>query len=76
VACGRFDGFWELKLASWDVAAGLLMVAEAGGRVTDFQGGPPDSSGRETVASNGLIHDTLIQVLQLRRAEALPGKSP
>jgi myo-inositol-1(or 4)-monophosphatase len=67
LACGRFDGFWELKLAPWDVAAGLLMVTEAGGRATDFSGGPPDPSGAETVASNGLIHDALVQVLQLRR---------
>lgn len=75
VACGRFDGFWELKLAAWDVAAGLLMVSEAGGRVTDFTGGHPDPSGREAVASNGLIHDSLLRVLQLRRTDPLSEKS-
>ncbi len=68
VACGRFDGFWELKLAPWDVAAGMLMVTEAGGRVTDFSGGRPDTTGKETVASNGCIHESMIQVLGLRLA--------
>jgi myo-inositol-1(or 4)-monophosphatase len=68
VACGRFDGFWELKLAPWDVAAGMLMVTEAGGQVTDFNGGRPDTTGKETVASNGRIHESMIQVLGLRLA--------
>lgn len=68
VACGRFDGFWELKLAPWDVAAGMLMVTEAGGRVTDFSGGRPDTTGKETVASNGRIHESMIQVLGPRLA--------
>ncbi|HET9293618.1 MAG TPA: inositol monophosphatase family protein, partial [Gemmatimonadales bacterium] len=53
VACGRFDGFWELSLHPWDVAAGLLMIEEAGGTFSDFDGGsvPPDAS--RVVASNG-----------------------
>jgi myo-inositol-1(or 4)-monophosphatase len=63
VACGRFDGFWELKLHAWDVAAGILLVEEAGGRVTDLAGGPPPASGREIAASNGAIHDELLRVL-------------
>jgi myo-inositol-1(or 4)-monophosphatase len=70
VACGRFDGFWELKLATWDVAAGSLMVTEAGGRVTDFRGGPPDITGKETVASNGHIHDALLRVLDLGSSQS------
>lgn len=65
VACGRFDGFWEMKLRSWDVAAAALVVVEAGGRVTDLVGGPFRPDGLETVATNGLIHDEMIQVLSL-----------
>jgi len=65
VACGRFDGFWELKLQPWDVAAGRLMVREAGGQVTDFTGKDPGLSGRETLATNGLIHTQMIQVLKI-----------
>jgi myo-inositol-1(or 4)-monophosphatase len=63
VACGRFEGYWELKLHAWDVAAGILIVEEAGGRVTDLRGGPPPASGREIAASNGHVHDALLQVL-------------
>jgi myo-inositol-1(or 4)-monophosphatase len=64
VACGRFDGFWEFNLNPWDTAAGVLMVEEAGGRVTDFSGGPFQLHSRETVASNGLIHDELVKEFQ------------
>lgn len=67
VACGRLDGFWELKLAPWDVAAGILLVLEAGGRVSDFRGGDPDIFGKEIVASNGQIHDSLLKALTLPR---------
>jgi myo-inositol-1(or 4)-monophosphatase len=63
VACGRFDGFWEAKLHPWDVAAGRLIVEEAGGRVTDFQGGPHPLSGEETIASNGAIHQELLEMV-------------
>ncbi|RME37728.1 MAG: inositol monophosphatase [Deltaproteobacteria bacterium] len=66
-ACGRFDGYWEMKLKPWDVAAGLLMVAEAGGRVSDFAGGPTGIESREFLASNGLIHDQMIAVLRRGR---------
>ena len=63
VACGRFDGFWELKLKPWDVAAGALVVLEAGGRVSDFEGRPfaPDAPG--IVATNGLVHQAILDVL-------------
>jgi myo-inositol-1(or 4)-monophosphatase len=64
VACGRFDGYWELHLAPWDVAAGLLLVEEAGGRVSDFDAGPAPSSGTRTVASNGRVHDAMLEVLK------------
>jgi myo-inositol-1(or 4)-monophosphatase len=60
VASGRLDGFWEFNLNPWDTAAGVLLVEEAGGRVTDFHGGPFELNSRETVASNGLIHDALL----------------
>jgi myo-inositol-1(or 4)-monophosphatase len=59
VAAGRLDGFWELYLAPWDVAAGSLIVAEAGGRVTDIAGGSDYIYGQNIVASNGLIHDMI-----------------
>jgi myo-inositol-1(or 4)-monophosphatase len=64
VAAGRFDGFWELKLHPWDVAAGHLIVEEAGGRTSDFAGRPAPADGRESVASNGHLHDTMIAVLR------------
>jgi myo-inositol-1(or 4)-monophosphatase len=63
VAAGRFDGFWELRLHPWDVAAGLLMVEEAGGVASDVAGGPAPRSGREVVATNGRIHAELLAVL-------------
>jgi myo-inositol-1(or 4)-monophosphatase len=63
VAAGRFDGFWELKLKPWDVAAGNLIVEEAGGRTSDFRGGPASGDGRETIASNGHLHDAILAVL-------------
>ncbi|HJW83286.1 MAG TPA: inositol monophosphatase family protein [Anaerolineae bacterium] len=64
VACGRLDGFWEFKLSSWDWAAGALLVEEAGGRVTDMSGSRLDPRGRDLVASNGLIHDGMLDVLR------------
>lgn len=64
VACGRMDGFWEFNLNPWDTAAGVLMVEEAGGRVTDFSGGPFQINSRETLASNGVIHDELMHEFQ------------
>jgi myo-inositol-1(or 4)-monophosphatase len=76
VAAGRFDGFWEFNLNSWDTAAGVLMVEEAGGRVTDFSGRPFQISSRETLASNGAVHQELIAEFQAifagRGLEELP----
>ncbi|MCS6802527.1 MAG: inositol monophosphatase family protein [Chloroflexota bacterium] len=68
VAAGRFDGYWEWPLNAWDVAAGLLLVEEAGGVVTNYRGGPIDLSRPATVASNGRIHAALLAVI----AETLP----
>jgi myo-inositol-1(or 4)-monophosphatase len=64
VAAGRFDGFWEMKLHAWDVAAGSLMVTESGGRMSDFKGGAFSIDGEEMVASNGLIHSEMLDVLR------------
>lgn len=63
VAAGYFDAFWEKGLAAWDVAAGYLLVREAGGAVTDYQGHPAGITGDETIASNGLIHEALREVV-------------
>ena len=64
VASGRFDGFWEFNLNPWDTAAGVLIVEEAGGKATRFDGSPFRIDSRETLASNGLVHDALIQQFQ------------
>jgi myo-inositol-1(or 4)-monophosphatase len=60
IASGRLDAFWEFNLNPWDTAAGILLVEEAGGRVTDFSGGGFQLDSREILASNGLIHDELL----------------
>lgn len=63
VACGRFDGFWEDGLNPWDVAAGILLIEEAGGRVTDYQNEPLDIYTAKVLASNGLVHEAMMRVL-------------
>ncbi len=65
VAAGRFDGFWEMKLGPWDLAAGSLMVQEAGGRVTDFRGRPLSLDGKEVLASNSRIHREMMKILRM-----------
>jgi len=65
VACGRFDGYWELRLNPWDIAAGSLLVWEAGGRMTDIEGGDTYLSAQTIAGTNGLIHDELLRVLRL-----------
>ncbi len=64
VACGRYDGFWELNLAPWDTAAGALIVEEAGGRVTDFEGNAFSNYKPQVLASNGLIHQRMMEILK------------
>ena len=64
LAMGRFDGFWELKLSPWDMAAGSLLITEAGGRVTDFSGGPFNIYLKEILATNGKIHQQMVEVLK------------
>jgi myo-inositol-1(or 4)-monophosphatase len=75
VACGRLDGFWELKLKPWDTAAGALIVKEAGGRLSDFAGKSFSIWGNETLASNGLIHDEMMRITAAtsRSATSLTG---
>ena len=68
VAAGRLDGYWELVLGPWDVAAGWLLVEEAGGRVTDLAGGPLDLGAPAVLASNGHIHAAMLAVLRKVRA--------
>ncbi|MCJ7611473.1 MAG: inositol monophosphatase, partial [Candidatus Aminicenantes bacterium] len=65
VAAGRFDGFWEMKLNPWDVAAAGLIVREAGGLTTDFLGNPMRRTWPDVLASNGLIHKFMLETLAL-----------
>ncbi|MDP2207705.1 MAG: inositol monophosphatase family protein [Bacteroidota bacterium] len=63
VAASRYDGFWEVNLNAWDMAAGVLLIREAGGKVTGFTGEEIDIYGKRVVASNGLIHDEMIGLI-------------
>ncbi len=63
VACGRLDGFWELKLKPWDMAAGMLLVQEAGGRITDRHGNATTVYTDSIVATNGRLHEILVGLL-------------
>jgi myo-inositol-1(or 4)-monophosphatase len=63
VARGALDGYWEMKLKPWDLAAGVLLVEEAGGRVSDWAGGAVQIDRGAAVATNGRIHDALLSVL-------------
>lgn len=62
VAAGRMDGFWEQDLKPWDIAAGAIIVEEAGGRITDFAGGPFNARRPQLVASNGKIHEEMLEI--------------
>jgi myo-inositol-1(or 4)-monophosphatase len=62
VAAGRFDGFWEFGLQKWDTAAGVLLIEEAGGKVSDFNGNPYRLGGPVILATNGLIHEEMRNV--------------
>ena len=68
VAAGRFDGFWEQHLKPWDVAAGALVVTEAGGRITGMDGARFDARAGHLVASNGLVHGAMLEVIGGSRA--------
>ena len=78
VASGRYDGYWEFKLNAWDTSAGVLLVEEAGGRVTHVDGSKFDvAESRDVLATNGLIHQELMDemqaIMQGRGLEELPG---
>ena len=68
VAAGRFDGFWEEELHAWDIAAGALIVQEAGGRVTGYDDRPLDLFGKHIVATNGHVHSGMLDVIRAARA--------
>jgi myo-inositol-1(or 4)-monophosphatase len=70
-AAGRFDGFWEPRLAAWDMCAGSVLVTEAGGRVTRYDGSPFSIYGREVLATNGHLHEPMMAVLA-RNGSAAP----
>jgi myo-inositol-1(or 4)-monophosphatase len=72
VAAGRFDGFWEQWLRPWDVAAGALLVEEAGGTVTGMDGSPFDAVAGHLVASNGPLHPAILAIIAERRQARLP----
>jgi myo-inositol-1(or 4)-monophosphatase len=75
LACGRYDAYWEFNLNAWDTAAGVLLVEEAGGKVTNFTGGPFNIDSREVLASNTLLHGELLREFQTiiaGRVEGLP----
>ncbi len=74
VAAGRFDGFWELKLKPWDLAAGSLLIEEAGGRITDLAGRRFDLYGGSVLASNGRLHAELARVLAGARCGRTRGR--
>ena len=63
VACGRMDAYYEGELNPWDVAAGILIVEEAGGKLSDYKGGDDYFEGKEIIASNTLLHNKLIQII-------------
>ena len=69
VAAGRMDGFWEADLKAWDIAGGALVVAEAGGRVTQMDGTPYSSRGGQVLATNGHLHEAMLDVVAVHRRE-------
>ncbi len=64
VACGRYDGFWERGLSSWDVAAGFVLVTEAGGKISNYQGGKAGIQDKEVLATNGRLHESIIKIIR------------
>ena len=64
IACGRFDGFWEDGLNPWDIAAGAILISEAGGRITNYENEPLDIYTKKVVASNGRVHNSMLDLLR------------
>jgi myo-inositol-1(or 4)-monophosphatase len=75
VAAGRLDGFWESDLKAWDIAGGGLIVAEAGGRITNMTGGPFTSRGGTVLATNGHLHDAMLEVIVKFREGRAPQRT-
>jgi myo-inositol-1(or 4)-monophosphatase len=75
VAAGRLDGFWEGDLKAWDIAGGALIVAEAGGRVTGMDGEPFRSRGGHVLATNGRVHDAMLEVIQAHARRRAPQRT-
>ena len=75
VAAGRLDGFWESDLKAWDIAGGALIVAEAGGRITNMTGGPFRSRGGHVLATNGRLHDAMLDVIVTFRERRAPKRT-
>jgi myo-inositol-1(or 4)-monophosphatase len=75
VACGRFDGFWEFGLQKWDTAAGVLLIEEAGGKVSDFSGKPYQLGGPVILATNGWIHEEMLAKAQGIGSRSVPSRS-
>ena len=67
VAAGRMDGFWEAQLNAWDTRAGALIVEESGGRVTGMDGGPWNPANGHILASNGILHEAMLEILAASR---------
>jgi len=76
IAAGRADGFWEMFLKPWDMAAGAVIIREAGGTVSSFDGSAFNLYGTEILASNGKIHDEMIKVLKIAQSSKLKGVAP
>lgn len=75
VASGRFDGYWEVFLNPWDMAAGVLLLEEAGGKFTDFRGFPSTIYNQNVLATNGLIHEQMVEVLKMGMSKAGNGSA-
>ncbi|MFH1093105.1 MAG: inositol monophosphatase family protein [Candidatus Omnitrophota bacterium] len=70
VACGRFDGFWEMDLQPWDTAAAALIIKEAGGEITQFDGSPFSNYKKNMLASNGLIHKQMLNIFNIKQVQS------
>ncbi len=75
VAAGRFDGYWEVSLNPWDMAAGVLLLEEAGGKFTDFRGFPSTIYNQNVLVTNGLIHEQMVEVLKRGMSKAGNGSA-
>jgi len=77
IACGRYDAYWEFNLNAWDTSAGILIVQEAGGQVSNYLGGECRVEDRDVLATNGLLHDEMLcefKAIREGRVEGLPGQ--